>query len=105
MVPRRPSPGNPHRSWCFRTIVSPLFGSSYPVRRREMGIGGEFDLFVRQWTWGQFLSSLPKVTEKCQQVDIVLSPLTAYAVDIMHSRSAESMGAAKFVFFPLFLLK
>lgn len=38
------------------------------------------------------------------QVDFVLSPMAAYIVDLLHSRSAEAMAAGKYVLNPSLLL-
>jgi hypothetical protein len=38
-------------------------------------------------------------------VDMVLSPIAAYTVDIMETRSAESMAASMYAFNPKFFQK
>lgn len=104
LVSRRSIARNTRRRWSLCPTVHPVLWIIDTVRPWDIGTDTESVMSVYQWSWGTRIISplltrilLTQVFRRLFQVDLVFSPCAAYAVDIMHTRSAESMAASKSV--------
>ena len=91
----------PLRCCHSRTAISIGHWCNYALRERPPRAYFESRLPLRQWFWSEFhavlRSSMLIITLLFLQLDMVLSPLASYAVDIFHTRSAESMAVHTYV--------
>ena len=107
MVCRRPFTCDATGGSSFSALICPLLWTVDAIRAWYIGFGSQSLLFTRERNWGKTLEyPLPSfyfvlTRYDASQVQIVLTPSTAYVVDSMHSRSAEAMAADKYIYFPL----
>lgn len=85
------------RVTCARPNVSSSKWAYHPIRQGKARDCTEPCVSLHEWYWGTSVAASQKSDvfhPTSSQVDFVLSPIFAYYVDVLHSRSAEVLAAS-----------